>query len=99
MWENLPGILPFMIPILGIFLGFAVVVGIFVVQPVLKAVDRWVEVQERIAAGSPDDRIALLSDRFDRLEARVQELSDARDFDRALGRGTPSPPSPEGESP
>lgn len=84
MWEQLPAILPFMIPILGILLGFIVVGAIFVVHPLVKVLNRWVDTQETLAGRGSDERIQMLAERVDYLESRVLTLSEARAFEAEL---------------
>lgn len=88
MVEALVPIMPFMIPILGILLGFTVVAGIFIVQPLTRALTQLAERQGQDA--SPDDsRLAALEDRMAAIEGSLERLVAAQEFDRKLGSGTP----------
>jgi len=90
MLEALIPIMPFMIPILGILLGFAVVAGIFIVQPLTKALTQLAERQGQVAPGTPaDKRLEALEDRMAAIEGSLERLASAQEFDRKLGSGAP----------
>jgi hypothetical protein len=92
MWEQLPQILPFMIPILGILLGFFIVASLLVVNPIVKVLRQNLEVQqERMKGRSSGDQVQMLADRVESLEDAVRRLSEERSFDRELRAG----PGPE----
>lgn len=86
MAEALVAIMPFMIPILGILLGFTVVVGIFIVQPLTKALTQIAE-RSDLGPASVDGRFAALEDRMAAIEGSLQRLAAAQEFDRSLGSG------------
>jgi hypothetical protein len=88
MWETLPAILPFLIPILGILLGGMVVAGIFVVQPLVRALEKLADAPNRGPAGAAH---AEMEERLSRVEDHLQRLEARQEFDRALGSG------PDGE--
>jgi hypothetical protein len=105
MLETLPATLPFMIPILGILLGFAVVAGIFVVQPLTKALSQLAERQGDPTAGGAERRLESLEARMASMEGTLERLVAVQEFHReleggAVGKGPASPGSrtlgPEG---
>lgn len=87
MIETLPAILPFLIPILGILLGFAVVAGIFVVQPLTKALSQLAERQDTVASAGAERRLEALEERMASLEGTLERVAAAQDFHRKLERG------------
>lgn len=86
--EYLPAILPLMVPILGILLGFVILAGIFIVQPVVKALTKLAERPGVPGAASDTEaELRALSRRMASLEETLSRLADERRFDAELRSG------------
>lgn len=86
--DQLPAILPFMIPILGLLLGFVVVAAIFVVQPIVNALTKLSERPQALApVPEMEAELRSLARRVGSLEDTLGRIEEERRFDRELGAG------------
>jgi hypothetical protein len=94
--EALPDILPFMIPILGILLGFVVIAGIFIVRPIVEALTKLSENPNSSfnARAAFDGQLYDLSRRVEEIEKSLERLHEVHRFERELAEGRSSAPAP-----
>ncbi len=94
MIESLPAILPFMIPILGLLLGLVVVVGIFIVQPLTKALSQLAQSQRDAPSRVPEQRLEALDARLASLESALERVVAIQEFHGELKRGDEAAKAP-----
>ena len=81
-------ILPLLIPIIGVSIPLVVVIGRFIVQPILKSLDRHAELQ----ATPRDDtqlvrRLEATEERLNQLERSVDRVLEEQEFQNKLLAG------------
>jgi hypothetical protein len=85
-------IFPLLIPLAAVSIPLVVVIGKFLVQPIVQALSKMTEAQESLGRGVADaQRIARLEDRLESIERSLRPLMEEREFQRQLHRPPPAP--------
>jgi hypothetical protein len=83
------------IPILAICIPLVAVAGRVIVQPIVQAIVRMTEAQERLAAGrGSEDRLARMEAQLAMMEQSVARVTEAQEFQNKLLQGAPMAPPP-----
>jgi hypothetical protein len=88
MLESFADVLPMLIPVLALLIGLVVIGGIFIVQPLVKAITRLVDAQDQRFASVADQKTHRLEQQIASLERAVHALTEEREFDRGLRAGS-----------
>ena len=81
------------IPILAICIPLVAVAGRVIVQPIVQAIVRMTEAQERLAAGrGSDERLARMEAQLAMMEQSIARVTEAQDFQNKLLQGQTTPP-------
>lgn len=87
-----------LIPIIGVSIPLAVVVGVFIVKPIAAALGQATKKSvDDPRVGQLVARLEATQERLDRVERKLERVEEAQDFHRQLSRpagGPLSPPSP-----
>ena len=87
MLESLTEILPLLIPVLALLIGLVIIGGLFVFQPLPKAITILADAQgPRLASPESDPR--QIEQRIASLEGALHALLEEREFERGLHAGT-----------
>lgn len=85
-------ILPLLIPIIGVSIPLVVVVGRFVVQPILETLNKQAELQSAARDSAPlAQRLAATEDRVAQLEKSLELVLETQEFQGKLLTGRPDP--------
>jgi len=84
------------IPIIAVSIPLVAVAGRVIVQPIVQAIVRMSEAQERLAAGrGAEERLARMEAQLALMEQSIARVSEAQDFQNKLLQGTTvTPPAP-----
>lgn len=85
--NTLPEMLPFLMPVLGMLIGFVVIGGIFVVHPIVRALTRLGDAYLSSRSTTDDAAVHQLERRMARLEDALQRVLEHQAFDRELRSG------------
>lgn len=87
---------PLLIPILGVSIPLVAVMGRVVVQPIVNAMVRMTEAQERLAMSrGAEERLARLESQMALMEQSLARVAEAQEFQGKLLQGG----GPEGAAP
>lgn len=95
--DTLPDILALLIPVLALLAGLIVLAGIFLVQPLVRAISRLADVRQVGSGMQLPAASAHLEERVAQLESALERVLQEREFDRQLRAGQPATlPEPSG---
>src|SRR5690606_36928377 len=91
--ETLPDILALLIPVLALLIGLVIIAGIFLVQPLVRAISRLAEVRQGGSLEVLPAATARLEERVAMLESTLEKVLEEREFERQLRAGQPATPA------
>lgn len=81
-------VLPLLIPIIGVSIPLVVVVGRFIVQPILQTLNRRTELQAAARDGEPlSRRLEATEERLTQLEKTLDRVREEQEFQNKLLSG------------
>lgn len=81
------------IPIIAVSIPLVAVAGRVIVQPIVQAIVRMSEAQERLSAGrGAEERLARMEAQLAMMEQSIARVSEAQEFQNKLLQGAPAPP-------